>query len=75
MSDNEDMAALPGLMARPEWAAQVGKCDRTAKRMQDRGQLCVVYVGRTPFVDVLKTMARLKGEDAPPRGRKSWRAA
>ena len=69
MSNIEDMVALPGLMPRSQWAAQAGKCDRTAKRLQDSGRLCVVYIGRTPFVDVAKTAARLKGDDQPRRGR------
>jgi hypothetical protein len=71
MSNDEDPVALPGLMPRSQWAAQAKKCDRTAKRLQDQGRICVIYIGRSPFVDVARTAARLKGEDQPRRGRKA----
>jgi hypothetical protein len=60
---------LPGLMSRQEWAAAIGKCDRTAYRMQTRGEIVVRYVGKDPYVDLEATAARMRGEDSKRRGR------
>jgi hypothetical protein len=60
---------LPGLMPRHQWAAGIGKCDRTAKRLQDAGKIVVRYVGKDPYVDLEATAARIRGEDNRRRGR------
>jgi hypothetical protein len=64
-------SAVPGFMPRHAWAAQLGKCDRTAKRWQDAGQIVVVYMGKDPYVDIEKTTARMRGEDRRRGGRAS----
>jgi hypothetical protein len=62
---------LPGLMPRPKYARHaLNSCDKTAKRLQDAGKLVVHYIGRRPYVDIEATARRLRGEDAPRRGRK-----
>lgn len=63
MSVDTEQHAIPGFVHRDVWAAQLGKCARTAKRWQDTGKIVVVYLGRLPFVDLEKTAARLRGED------------
>jgi hypothetical protein len=68
----EANSLLPGLMPRAEWARKaINKCDATAKRMQDAGQIVVVYIGREPYVHLEKTAARLQGEDRERRGRRA----
>ena len=69
MSSNSTPIPLPGLMPRREWAARIGKRDATAKRWQDKGKICVVYLGQDPYVDLEKTAARLRGEDKRRGGR------
>jgi hypothetical protein len=69
MSSEVEFDPLPGLTPRKQWAAGTKKCDRTAKRLQDAGLLVVHYIGKTPYVDVQATAARIKGEDAKHRGR------
>jgi hypothetical protein len=61
--------ALPGLMLRRAWAEQIGKCDRTAKRLQDAGKIIVRYVGKDPYVDLEATAARIRGEGKRRGGR------
>jgi hypothetical protein len=63
MSDSTEEFVLPGLMPRKMFAKRMGRCDRTLKRMQDRGEVVVTYFGNQPFVDVEKTLARRRGED------------
>ena len=58
---------LPGLMHRKKWASGLGKSDRFAKRLQDRGLIVVRYVGKQPYVDVEATAARIRGQDRPSR--------
>jgi hypothetical protein len=60
---NDALSALPGLERRDLWAARLGKCDKTAKRWQDRGLIVVRYLGKDPYVDLEKTAARLRGDD------------
>ena len=67
MSEVNTPNPLPGFMPRHEWAAQLGKCDRTAKRLQDAGRIVVIYIGKDPFVDLERTAARLRGEDKRSR--------
>jgi hypothetical protein len=69
MSSSSTPTSLPGFMPRSEWAAAHGVCDTTVKRWQDRGKVVVVYLGQQPYVDIEKTVARLRGEDKPRRGR------
>jgi hypothetical protein len=69
MSEINTSNPLPGLMPRAAWAASIGKCDRTAKRLQDAGRVVVRYIGKEPFVDIEATAARIKGEDGTRRGR------
>ena len=71
MSEVTTPNPLPGLVPRRKWAAGLGKCDRTAKRLQDAGKIVVRYVGKDPYVDVEATAARIRGEDRPRRGRKA----
>jgi len=54
---------LPGFVLRKQWAEARGRCDRTAKRAQDRGEIVVRYFGKDPYVDVEATIARSRGED------------
>jgi hypothetical protein len=68
---NETSTALPGLVLRSEWAAQLGYCDKTAKRWQDAGKIVVRYLGRQAFVDIEATAARVRGADTPRRGRRA----
>jgi hypothetical protein len=60
---------LPGFMPRKDWAKANDLCDRTAKRLQDRGRIVVQYLGKFPFVDVPGTAARMRGGDQPKRRR------
>jgi hypothetical protein len=69
MSEVNAPSALPGFMPRHEWAAQIGKCDRTAKRLQDAGRIVVIYIGKDPYVDLERTASRLRGQDKRRRGR------
>jgi hypothetical protein len=63
-------ALLPGLMHRAEWARKaLNSCDRTAKRLQDKGLIVVRYVARQPYVDIEATAARIRGGDQPNRRR------
>ena len=65
-----DESLLPGFVPRAEYMKRVhGKSDWTGRRWQDAGRLVVTYFGRTPFVDVVATIARTKGEDRPKRRR------
>jgi hypothetical protein len=59
---------LSGLMPRKEFAAKVNRCERTVKRWQDQGKLVVFSIGNERWVDVEKSLARIRGE-RPPRGR------
>jgi hypothetical protein len=63
MSDNAEAFVLPGFMPRKTFAERMNRCDRTVKRMQDRGEIIVTYFGNQPFVDLEKTLARRRGED------------
>ena len=63
MSETTEIDALPGLVLRRKWAAQLGKCDRTAKRWQDKGLIVVRYFGKDPYVDVPATADRARGLD------------
>ena len=56
-----------GVHASARVGAQLGKCDRTAKRLQDAGRIVVIYIGKDPFVDLERTAARLRGEDKRSR--------
>jgi hypothetical protein len=69
-TDDERSSLLPGLMPRKEWARKALKsCDRTAKRLQDKGRIVVEYIGKEPFVVIEATAARLRGDDKPKRRR------
>jgi hypothetical protein len=68
MSEVNTSNPLPGFMLRRDWAAARGRCDRTAKRAQDRGEIVVRYFGKDPYVDIEATIARSRGEDRK-RGR------
>jgi hypothetical protein len=46
MSEGSTPNPLPGFMLRSKWAAARGRCDRTAKRAQDRGEIVVHYFGK-----------------------------
>jgi hypothetical protein len=70
MSDIADAFVLPGFMPRKTWAAALNRHDRTAKRMQDRGEIVVRYFGNLPCVDLEATAARRRGEDGRGRVRK-----
>ena len=61
---------LPGYPPRKEWARCKGVSDFTARRWQRAGKIVVKYLGREPLVDIEATMARMRGEDRPRRGRK-----
>jgi hypothetical protein len=67
MSDNTEAFVLPGFLPRREYAKKIGRCDRTAKRQQDRGEIIVRYFGNLPCVDLEATAARARGEDRPKR--------
>jgi hypothetical protein len=71
MSEDTTPNPLPGLVPRRKWAAGVGKCDRTAKRLQDAGKIVVRYVGKDPYVDLEATARRIRGEDRPRRGHRA----
>ena len=72
VTDNEAALLLPGLMPRKEWARQaLRRCDRTAKRLQDDGQIVVRYIGKEPFVDIAATAARLRGDDKPTKRKRA----
>jgi hypothetical protein len=59
---------LPGYMPRPRYMKEVhGKSDFTGRRWQQQGLLVIKYFGRTPFVDLVATVARMRGEDRPQR--------
>ena len=60
---------LPGFEPRAQWAARLGKCDRTAKRWQDAGLIVVTYMGKEPYVDVEGTADRMRGRGRPRRGK------
>jgi hypothetical protein len=63
MSDSAEAFVLPGFLPRKVFAKKIDRCDRTVKRMQDRGEVVVTYFGNQPFVDLEKTLARRRGED------------
>jgi hypothetical protein len=70
-TDDAPSALLPGFMLRKQWARQaLNKCDRSAKRLQDKGLIVVRYFGKDPYVDIPATAARMRGEDGR-RGRKA----
>jgi hypothetical protein len=54
---------LPGLMPRRDFAKKLGRCERTVKRMEDRGLVVTVRLGNHRLVDIEKSLARLRGED------------
>jgi predicted site-specific integrase-resolvase len=60
---------LLGLMPRKDFAAEMDVCERTTKRWEDQGRIVVVHLGNQRLVDVEKSLARLRGEDRPRRGR------
>jgi hypothetical protein len=60
---------LRGLMPRREFAKAINRCERTVKRLEDKGKVVTVALGNHRLVDVEKTLARLRGEDRR-RGRK-----
>jgi hypothetical protein len=62
MVDSDDFV-LPGFMPRKTWAKQIGRCDRTVKRWQDRGQIVVRYFGNLPCVDIEATADRRRAEN------------
>jgi hypothetical protein len=63
MTDDGEAFVLPGFMPRKQFAEKIGRCDRTAKRLQDAGKIVVTYLGNQPLVDVEKSLARMRGED------------
>jgi hypothetical protein len=64
MSDSaEEAFILRGFLPRKVFAAKIGRCDRTVKRLQDAGKIVVTYLGNQPLVDVEKSLARMRGED------------
>jgi hypothetical protein len=72
---NDADLLLPGLVRRSEYARRaLNAGDKTAKRLQDAGQLVVHYVGRVPYVDIEATARRIRGEERR-RGRKPRAAA
>jgi hypothetical protein len=61
---------LPGFVLRRVYMARFGKTDFTGRRWQERGEIVVKYFGKDPYVDLVATAARKRGEDRPRRGRK-----
>jgi hypothetical protein len=62
---------FPDLMPRKEFAKAIGRCERTVKRLEDAGKVVTIPFGSHRLVDVPKTLARMRGEDQPRRGRKA----
>ncbi len=60
---------LQGLMPRKQFAAQMGRCERTVKRWEDQGRLVVIKLGNDRLIDVEKSLSRLRGERPNTRGR------
>jgi hypothetical protein len=69
MSVVSEAFILPGLMPRKEFAKQIGRCERTVKRLEDAGKVVTVPFGSHRLVDVEKTLARLRADDRPKRRR------
>jgi hypothetical protein len=68
--DTDDRSPLPGMEHRDAWVARQGKSKWTGKRWQDDGRIVVRYIGRTPYIDLEATAARMRGEDRPARRRR-----
>ena len=63
MTVSSEAFVLPGFVPRREFAKQIGRCERTVKRLEDAGKIVVVKLGAHRRVDIEKSLARLRGED------------
>lgn len=68
MSDNVEAFVLRGFLPRKQFAKQIGRCERTIKRLVDAGKVVERPFGKERLVDLEATAARMRG-DAKLRGR------
>jgi hypothetical protein len=57
-------------MPRKEFARQIGKCERTVKRLVNAGKVVEREFGNERLIDIEATTARMRGEDRHDRKRR-----